>query len=112
MAARRRPAREAGTEAFPAQRFTVDASVFVNAFNPHEDGHDGSLAFLGAVHRQADPVIVPTLLLTEVPSAVARAPDDADGPLAYADSIAALPYVSVIALTTALARQAASAAGG
>jgi len=110
MPERRRRASEAGTEAFPAPRFTVDASVFVNAFNPHEDGHDGSLAFLAAIHNQGDPVIVPTLLLIEVASAVARATNDAEGAQAYAESIAALPSVSVIALTTALARQAASLA--
>jgi len=110
MAARRRRVREAGIEAFPAERFTIDASVFVNAFNPHEDGHDGSLAFLATIHRQSDPVIVPSLLLVEVASAVARATNDPEGALAYSESIAALPYVSVIALTSALARQAASLA--
>src|SRR5262249_56360231 len=55
MPERRRRASEAGTEAFPAPRFTVDASVFVNAFNPHEDGHDASLAFLAAIHTPAHP---------------------------------------------------------
>src|SRR5262245_6939765 len=110
MAARRRRVREAGIEAFPAERFTIDASVFVNAFNPHEDGHDGSLAFLATIHRQSDPVIVPSLLLVEVASAVARATNDSEGALAYAESIAALPYLSVIPLTSALARQAASLA--
>jgi predicted nucleic acid-binding protein len=109
MAARRRAA-AGGAEALSTHRFTVDASVFVNAFNPHEPGQAASLAFLTAVQQQSDPVIVPTLLLVEVASAVARATGDTEGAHAYAQSIAALPQVSVIPLTTALARQGAQLA--
>jgi len=44
----------------------------VNAFNPHEDGHAESLAILAAIQEHGDPLIVPTLLLPEVASAVAN----------------------------------------
>jgi predicted nucleic acid-binding protein len=110
MAARRRLAPDRDASALATRRFTVDASVFVNAFNPHESGHAASLAFLSAIHRQSDPVIVPALLLVEVAFAVARASDDTEGALAYAESIAALPHVSLITLTSPLARQGASLA--
>lgn len=69
-------------------RYTVDASVFVNAFNPHEGGHAESLAILAAIQERGDPVIVPALVLPEIASAVARASDDSAGALQYADFIA------------------------
>jgi predicted nucleic acid-binding protein len=65
--------------------------VFVNAFNPHEDGQAESLTILAAIQEHGDPVIVPTLLLPEVASAVARASDDSAGAIQYADATAALP---------------------
>src|SRR5437764_5491001 len=108
MAARRSVARPKQTKADEVRRFTVDASVFVNAFNPHETGHAASLAFLTAVQERADSVIVPALLLVEVASAMSRATDDTQGALSYAHSIEGLPPVSSIPLTLALARQAAN----
>ena len=54
----------------PTFRYTVDASVFVNAFNAHERGHSESLQILATIPR-GDPVIVPTLLVAEIASAVA-----------------------------------------
>ena len=48
----------------------MDASVFVNAFNAHERGHSESLQILATIPR-GDPVIVPTLLVAEIASAVA-----------------------------------------
>lgn len=81
MAARRSVARPRHTKADEVRRFTVDASVFVNAFNPHETGHAKSLAFLTAVQERADSVIVPALLLVEVASAISRATDDTQGAL-------------------------------
>lgn len=39
MTAKRRPARPSRAKRRVALRYTVDASVFVNAFNPHEEGH-------------------------------------------------------------------------
>src|SRR5580765_7101375 len=75
MARRRRGAAAAPAGAASTRRFTVDASVFVNAFNPHETGHAASLEFLAAVQREAIPVIVPALAPIEIAAAVARAAD-------------------------------------
>ena len=82
----------------------------MNAFNPHEEGHLESLAILAAIQRDGDPIIVPTLLLPEVVSAVARATDDSAGALGYADATAALPHLTLVSITPAIARQAAALA--
>jgi len=92
------------------RRYSVDASVFVNAFNPHETGHAASLRVLTAIQERGDPIIVPALLLTEVASAVARANDDSAGAMDYVDAIAGLPSVTLVTLTPAVARQAAELA--
>ena len=76
--ARRPPRRRLEHAALEQRRYTIDASVFVNAFNPHEEGHTESLAALTAIQERGDPVIVPTLLLPEIAAAVARASDDSD----------------------------------
>jgi predicted nucleic acid-binding protein len=90
----------------------VDASVFVNAFNPLEAGHAESLAFLAAIEQEGDPVIVPTLILPEIASALARVTDDSPGALQFANATAALPQLVLVSLTPAVARQAAELAAG
>jgi len=111
MAAAKRVPRRSKPRARPkSQRYTIDASVFANAFNPHEDGHAQSLQILTSIQERGDPVIVPTLLLAEVASAVARASGDSAGSIQYALAMAALPHVTLVTLTTATARQAADLA--
>lgn len=106
VAARRVSRRPRHTKAAKHPRYTVDASVFVNAFNPHEDGHAESLAILAAIQEHGDPIIVPTLLLPEIASAVARASDDSAGAVQYADATAALSHLTAVALSSTMARQA------
>ena len=108
--ARRRPQRPPRKGAQIPRRYTIDASVFINAFNPHEAGRAESLATLTAIQERGDPVIVPTLLLPEIAAAVARASDDSDGALAYAGATAGLPQLTLVALTPAMARLAAELA--
>ena len=62
-----------------ARRYTIDASVFVNAFNPHEEGHAASLALLASIQELSDPIVVPTLFVPEVAAAVTRSTGDATG---------------------------------
>lgn len=107
--ARKTPGRSRRRPAVP-HRYTIDASVFVNAFNPHEEGHAESLAMLAAIQEHGDPVIVPTLLLPEIASAVARASDDSVGAVQFADATADLPHLTIVAVTSAMARQAAELA--
>lgn len=82
----------------------------MNAFNPHEAGHAESLAILAAIQHGGDPVIVPTLLLPEIASAVARASHDNAGALQYANATAALPHLTLVSLTPTTARHAAELA--
>ena len=55
-------------------------------------------------------MIVPTLLVPEIASAVARASDDSAGAVQYANAAAALPHLTLVTLTPAMARQAAELA--
>lgn len=103
----RRPSNRARSKSL---RYTIDASVFVNAFNPHEEGHAESLQIIAAIQERGDPVIVPTLLVPEIASAVARASDDSSGALQYANATAGLPGLTLVPLTPAIARQAAELA--
>lgn len=104
------PRRRRRTRRPPNLRYTIDASVFVNAFNPHESGHAASLQLLTAIQERGDPVMVPVLVIPEIAAAVARASDDSVGALEYADTTAALPHVTLVTLTPAAARQAAELA--
>ncbi|MPY90120.1 MAG: PIN domain-containing protein [Luteitalea sp.] len=109
-AAKRVPRRPRRTRKLESRRYTIDASVFVNAFNPHEAGHAESLQILAAIQERGDPVVVPALLAPEIASAVARASDDSAGALQYANAAAALPHLTLVTLTAAMARQAAELA--
>jgi predicted nucleic acid-binding protein len=110
MVAKKRRPRASRAVRTPSRRYTVDASVFVNAFNPHEAGHAESLLILSATQERGDPVIVPALLVPEVASAIARATDDGRGAIQYANAMAALPHLTFVSLTAAVARQAADLA--
>jgi predicted nucleic acid-binding protein len=102
MAKRARPA--------ASRRYTVDASVFVNACNPHEHGHAASLEALTAIQRRGDPMVVPSLLVTEIAAALARATDDPEGAVEYAQASVALPHLTLVPITPTVARQAADLA--
>ena len=110
MTPKRRTARPSRAKRRVARRYTVDASVFVNAFNPHEEGHVQSLQILSAIQERGDPVIVPTLLVPEIASAVARATNHSADALQYAVATAALPHLTLVSLTAAVAREAADLA--
>ena len=104
------PRRSSRARQVASLRYTIDASVFVNAFNPHEEGHGASLQFLAAAQEHGDPIIVPALLVPEIASAVARASDDTVGALDFANATAALPHLTLVTVTAAMARQAAELA--
>lgn len=90
--------------------YTVDASVFLNAFNPYEAGHEISRSFLRRLQDQAMPVVVPTLLLPEVAAAVRRGRGDESLARQFALALSRLPHLVWIPLDMALARQAADVA--
>ena len=93
-----------------ASTFTVDASVFLNAFNPYESGHRDSQRLLAHVQEHALPIIVPTLLLPEVAAAIGRGRDDTALARAFASALGRLPYLVWVPLDEVLAQQAADVA--
>jgi predicted nucleic acid-binding protein len=90
--------------------FTIDASVFLNAFNPGEPSHADSRLFLDRLQKAAIPTINPTLLLPEVSAAIARGRQDAELAQAFAYSLSRLPHLVLVPLSIALARQASKIA--
>jgi len=90
--------------------YTVDASVFLNPFNPYETGHDESQRLLALMQDVAAPIVVPTLLLPEVAAAVARRRGDADLARRFGAAASRLPHLVLIALDLTLAQQAADLA--
>lgn len=90
--------------------YTVDASVFLNAFNPGETGQENSNRFLNHLQAQAIPIIAPTLLLPEVAAAISRGRQDANLAQAFTNTLSRLANLILIPLDTALAQQAAEVA--
>lgn len=90
----------------PLGPFTVDASVFLNAFNPSEAGHERSRALLAHLQAEAAPIIVPTLLLPEVAGTVARGRQDSRLARDFARTIGRLPNLILVPLGAALAQRA------
>lgn len=90
--------------------FTVDASVFLNAFNPYEAGYAESHRLLAHLQSQALPIIVPTLLLAEAAATIARGRDDADLARAFTAALRRLPHLVWVPVDGTLAQQAADLA--
>ena len=93
-----------------ANLYTIDASVFLNAFNPYEAGHEDSHNLLARLQEQAVPIIVPTLLLPEVAAAIGRGREDEGLARDFATSLSHLPHVVWVPLDMALAQQAVEVA--
>lgn len=93
-----------------ASIYTIDASVFLNAFNTAEPGQKESADFLESVRAEAAPIAVPTLLFPEVAAAIARGRDDANLARAFAAQLARFPGLVSVALDNALAREASDVA--
>jgi len=90
--------------------YTVDASVFLNAFLPREAGHAESTSLLTRLRDASAPVVVPTLLLPEVAAAIARGQSDDMLARAFAGALRRLPHLVWIPLDDALAQSAAEVA--
>jgi predicted nucleic acid-binding protein len=91
-----------------AKTYTVDASVFLNAFNLYEPGHKDSHRLLARLQDQAVPLIDPTLLLPEVAAAVSRGREDTDLAKEFAATLGRLPHLVLVPLDITLAQQAAN----
>ena len=78
--------------------YTVDASVWVNAFDQREPDHQVSRQFLGVLRSRALPIIVPNLVLVEVAGAISRTRQVPVQAHAFALTLRRLPHVTVRAL--------------
>jgi len=90
--------------------YTVDASVFLSAFNPYGFGHEESYRLLDRFRTQATPIAEPTLLLPEVAAAVSRGREDERLAREFAAAIRLLPHLIWIPLDDVLAQQAVDVA--
>lgn len=93
-----------------ATTYTIDASVFLNAFNPYEVGHADSQSLLDRLQQAAAPIIVPTLLLPEIAAAISRGRKDEALATEFSLAVSRLPHLMLIPLDDTLARQAADVA--
>lgn len=89
---------------------TVDASVFVNAFSPHEAGSDESAEFLAQLQKAGVPLIQPTLFFPEVVAAIARKQADAEVALELMQELKKFPKLTFIELDDDLAEFASEVA--
>jgi predicted nucleic acid-binding protein len=93
-----------------ATTYTVDASVFVNAFVPTEADHEQSQRLLVLLQANSVPMVVPTLLLPEVAATIARSHGDALLAQRFVAALARLPNLILVPLDLPLARQAVQVA--
>jgi predicted nucleic acid-binding protein len=82
---------------------TVDASVFVNAFSPTEDGSDESFGFITWLRNEKIPLIQPTLFIPEVIASIARKKGDAKLALELAQELRNFSSLTLISLDESLA---------
>jgi len=90
--------------------YTVDASVFLNAFHPHEEGHEESRTLLERLRESAVPMVVPNLLRVEGAAAIARDRQDRALASRFAEALLRVPRLLVIPLDDPLAATAAGIA--
>jgi predicted nucleic acid-binding protein len=86
--------------------FVVDASVFLNAFNPAEPGSEISKEVLSRLRAQAVPLIAPTLLLPEIAAAISRGQKDPELARRFATTLSGLADLLLVDLGSILAHQA------
>jgi len=82
---------------------TIDASVFVNAFSPTEEGSDMSLEFINNVIKQGVPIILPVLVLPEITAAVARKQNNTELALKLQQEIKMFSNITFVDVDSSLA---------
>ncbi len=90
--------------------YTLDASVWVNGFDRKEPGANTTRQLLQLLAEQGRPIVIPNLALVEVAGSVSRTRRRPAKAIAFVDTIARLPHVTVVPLTAELAEAAAQLA--
>ena len=77
---------------------TVDASVFVNALSPDEDGSDESAESISQLKREGVALIQPTLFILEVVASIARKQDSTEIALEILHDLRKIPKLTLVDL--------------
>ena len=77
---------------------TVDASVFVNALSPDEDGSDESAEFMSQLKHEGVVLIQPTLFIPEVVASIARKQDSTNIGLEILHELEKFPKLTLVGL--------------
>ena len=77
---------------------TMDASVFVNALSPDEDGSEESAEFISQLKQDGVALIQPTLFITEIVASIARKQDSTDIALEILHDLRKFPKLTLIDL--------------
>lgn len=85
--------------------YVIDASVFLNAFNPLEKGSEISKDLLARLQSQAIPVIAPVLLLPEVAATISRGQNNPELARQFASALQRLPHLVLVPIDRVLAQQ-------
>lgn len=94
-----------------SQPVTLDASIFVSAFSPSEEGSDKSWEYINSLKRNGTPIIVPALLLPEIVSVITqKQKQSAKFGVRLAEEIRNIPNLAIIPLDEFMAEQAVSIA--
>jgi len=89
-----------------AKLYTIDASVFLNAFNPKEEGHEESKRLLAKFQEVGTPLVVPTLCLVEIAAVIRRASEDTRLAREFASALKRLPHLILVPLDETLTNHA------
>jgi predicted nucleic acid-binding protein len=90
--------------------YAIDASVFINAFIPTEDGSHISNKVLARLQTLAVPIISPYLLFPETAAAISRGQNNPELARQFTLNLVRLPHLVLISLDHGLAQQAADVA--
>lgn len=90
--------------------YTLDANIFVRDANPYDVDHRVCQELLERLYITRNPIVVPTIVLAEVAGPISRTFRDPMRARVYAEGLAGLPIVTLVALDHALAREAAEMA--
>jgi predicted nucleic acid-binding protein len=89
---------------------TIDASVWISALRPQEEGSQASLAWLEKIRQTEEPILSPTLLLPEIAAVLARAGEKHEDVLRVVEQVRRLPHQLLIPLDETTAQTAAELA--
>lgn len=85
----------------------MDASVYVTMLDANDPEHTNCLAWFTAAATSDEPIVAPSLILSEVAAAISRGHSDAELAKAVVGALETSAIVSLVAVTSQLAKRAA-----